>query len=104
MRRLFWVAVGATAGVFVAYKVTRTAQRYKPAALTERVGGMAGAVRGFGADLREGMTVREAELQHALGLTESGVPAEVSPDLVEHFLRSQALRNEPTKYDREDLL
>ncbi len=101
MRRLFWVAVGATAGVFVAYKVTRTAQRYKPAALAQRAGGVGEAVRGFTADVREGMAAREAELKYALGLTESGEPAGVSPDVVEHFLRSQVQRDTIT-YDRED--
>ena len=46
MRRLFWVALGATAGVLVVRRVTRAAQAYTPE-------GMARSLSGLGDGLRE---------------------------------------------------
>ena len=71
-RRLFYVALGATAGVLIVRKLTATANRYTPAGLTERasggLGGLADAIREFGRDVREGMAEREEQLRTDLGL------------------------------------
>ena len=80
-RRLFYIAMGAVAGVLVVRKLTRTAQRFTPAgvqgSVTGALGGLTEAIREFGADVREGMSVREAELRVSLGL-------DGSHDLVDH--------------------
>ena len=74
MRRLFWVAVGATAGVYAARRVTRAARAMSPDSAGARVAGafgdLATAVRDFTADVREGMAEREGELREVLGLAE----------------------------------
>lgn len=63
MRRLFWTALGvgfgAAGGVLVAKRLRRTAEAFTPSSIA---GGIAGSVKGFVADVREGMTEREAEL------------------------------------------
>jgi hypothetical protein len=74
-RRLFWLVVGAGFGFGTSFWVMRavrqTAARYAPPRVTSDI---AGAVRGFGTDLRvavadgrDGMREREAELRAELG-------------------------------------
>ena len=71
-RRLFYIALGATAGVLVVRKLTATAQKFTPAGMqtgiTGALGGLGDAIRGFGAEVRAGMAEREAELRTGLGL------------------------------------
>ncbi len=75
MRRLFWLALGATVGVLIVRKLTQTAERLTPKGLaesfTESLSGLGEAIRDFGADVRAGMSEREAELYAALE-TEGG--------------------------------
>ncbi|MGB9376833.1 MAG: hypothetical protein WCB04_04885 [Mycobacteriales bacterium] len=70
MRRLFWLALGATAGVLVVRKLTRTAHALSPQGLagsfSQSLGGVGEAVAEFMADLREAMSEREEELLAAL--------------------------------------
>ena len=68
MRRLFWVAVGATAGVYAVRKVQRTMHAYSRTGLAERAGGLGETVKAFAAEVRDRATEREAELRAALGL------------------------------------
>jgi uncharacterized protein DUF6167 len=68
MRRLFWVAVGAAAGVYAVRKVQKTLHSYSPAGLGERATGLGGSVRLFADEVRAGMVRREAELREALGI------------------------------------
>jgi Family of unknown function (DUF6167) len=74
VRRLFWVAVGATAGVYAARRVSRAARAMSPDSAGARVAGALGdlatAVRDFTDDVREGMAEREEELRDVLGLAE----------------------------------
>ena len=71
-RRLFYITLGAVAGVLVVRKLTQTAQRFTPAGVQSSVGGglanLADAVREFGEAIREGMAEREEELRTSLGL------------------------------------
>lgn len=71
-RRLFYITLGAVAGVLVVRKLTQTAQRYTPAGMQQSMsGGMSNlgdAIRDFGDAVREGMAEREAELRVSLGL------------------------------------
>jgi hypothetical protein len=72
MRRLFWIAAGAAAGVYVARRVQRTAQSLTPTGIAGSLGAgmseLADAIRGFADDVREAMDEREIELREALGL------------------------------------
>jgi len=80
-RRLFYIAMGAVAGVLVVRQLTRTAQRLTPAGVSESLagalGGLGESIREFGDLVREGMAEREAELRVSLGL-------DGSHDLVDH--------------------
>lgn len=70
MRRLFWLALGATVGILVVRRLTRTARSLTPAGLAESlsatVAGVGDTFREFVADVREAMTEREQELLGAL--------------------------------------
>ena len=73
-RRLFYIALGATAGVLIVRKVTATAQRFTPSGMSQGVagalGGLGDAIRDFGAEVRLGMAEREDELREGLGMNE----------------------------------
>jgi hypothetical protein len=68
MRRLFYVALGATAGVLVVRKVGQAAQRWTPAGLAEQAGGVGGRVATWWEIVKDQAMVREAELREALGI------------------------------------
>jgi len=78
MRRLFWLALGATAGVLIVRKLSRAAEKLTPqgvaqsfaAGLTE----LAGALRDFAADVRDGMAAHESALRSAAGLDTGALP------------------------------
>ncbi|MGB8652670.1 MAG: DUF6167 family protein [Mycobacteriales bacterium] len=71
-RRLFYIALGATAGVLIVRKVSSAAQRLTPAGMQTGVAGalnnVSEAIREFGAEVRLGMAERESELREGLGL------------------------------------
>lgn len=70
MGRLFWIALGAAAGVYAVRKVTQAAHAYTPQGLSEGLGesvsGLADAFREFADAVREGSAEREAQLRQAL--------------------------------------
>jgi hypothetical protein len=72
MRRLFWLAMGITIGALVVRKLSQLAHKLTPGGMANGlVGGLtdlADAIRDFGADVREAMHEREAELREATGL------------------------------------
>jgi hypothetical protein len=88
MRRLFWVAVGAAAGVYAVRKVQKTLHAYSPSGLAQRAGGLGDSLRGFADDVRLGMAEREAELREALGMEPVDAVAPLTPaeaaELTEH--------------------
>lgn len=73
-RRLFYIALGATAGVLLVRKASQVAERFTPAGMSQGIagalGGLGDAIRGFGEEVRLGMAEREAELREGLGLDE----------------------------------
>lgn len=72
MRRLFWLAMGVTIGALLVRKLSRAAEKLTPRGMAGSIGSglaeLADAVRDFGADVREAMADREAELRAATGL------------------------------------
>ena len=68
MRRVFWVALGASVGVLVVRRLSRTAAAYTPQALGRSVAGAAESLRDLASIVREGMAEREQELRLALGV------------------------------------
>jgi hypothetical protein len=89
MRRLFWVTVGAAAGVYVVRKVQKTARAYSASGLADRAEGLSATIRHFADEVRAGMSERELELRDALGLDDGRhdiSPAEAA-QLIEHPTR-----------------
>ncbi len=76
MKRSFWFGLGVAAGVTAARKASGAARRLTPAGVAENVGDavreLAAAIGSFGADVRAGMTEREAEL-HATVAARTGI-------------------------------
>ena len=72
MRRLFWLAMGATIGGLVVRKASRAAARLTPesllGSLANGVRDLGAAVREFTVEVRDGMHEREEELREGVGL------------------------------------
>ena len=92
MRRLFWIALGAAAGVLVARRLTKAARQLTPDGAAERVsgavGGLTQAVREFADDVRAGMAERDIELREALGIAENEAAREADAAALDDLLRS----------------
>lgn len=88
MRRLFWVTMGATAGVLVMRKLSRTARAYTPEGVAEGLSGLGEGLRELAAAVRESMAERDAELRLALGIDESagaaGMDAATAQSLIDN--------------------
>ncbi|MDQ1292548.1 MAG: hypothetical protein QG608_428 [Actinomycetota bacterium] len=69
MRRLFWVALGAVAGVVIAGRITRAARECTPT-------GVARTAVDLVASVRRDMAARERELRQEFGMDESPSPEE----------------------------
>jgi hypothetical protein len=67
VRRLFWIAVGAGAGIYVARQLRQTAQNFTPDTV---VGKVLDRGRDFWADVRDFSADREIELREAFGLAD----------------------------------
>lgn len=95
MRRLFWVAVGATAGVLVVRRLNNVTRRLTPAAGGDGISTrLSQAVRDFADDVKAGMAERDLELRHALGISADGGPApDGDPEAVEALLRRGQVRS-----------
>jgi len=72
VRRLFWVSMGATAGVLIFRKVTATAKELTPSGIADRVTDSGGtfleSLKEFFEDVRDLAADREDELNVALGI------------------------------------
>jgi hypothetical protein len=68
VRRLFWVALGAVAGVLIVRRITKAAEAYTPAGVSRSVSDLGEGLRELAAAVREGMAEREEELRVALGV------------------------------------
>ena len=98
MRRLFWVALGATAGVLVVRKITKAAQAYTPSGMAQGLSGslsdLAEGLREMAEAVREGMGERETELRYALGLDTGTLPD--GPPMTD--AQARALIEDPTAF------
>jgi hypothetical protein len=74
--RMFYIALGATAGVLVVRRLTRAAQQFTPEGVARNVSGAGRGLRDgvstFLDDVRAGMAERENELRSALGIDAAG--------------------------------
>lgn len=72
MRRLFWLALGATLGVLIFRKLSRVADSLSPQGIAASVGAgvgeLASVLREFVDDVRDSMSVQESALRAAAGL------------------------------------
>ena len=77
MRRLFWLALGVTLGALIVRKLSNVAAKMTPgnvaSGFASSIGDLADAIRDFGADVREAMHEREAELRAGTGLDGAGL-------------------------------
>jgi hypothetical protein len=82
MRRLFWLALGATLGVLIVRKLSRAAERMTPQGIAAGLGAglsdLAAALRDFADDVRAAMSSQEAALRAAAGL-DAGSPTALAP-------------------------
>ena len=68
MARLFWVALGAAAGVYAVRRVTKAAEAYTPTGVAHGLSDFADGLRELADAVHEGMSEREEELRLALGI------------------------------------
>lgn len=97
MKRLFWVALGATAGVLIVRKLTQAADNFTPDGAADRasraMGGLGQALREFAEEVKVATAQRDAELRQALGIAADGSETG-QPDLdaVDELLRTNHSR------------
>jgi hypothetical protein len=72
VKRLFWLALGATLGVLIMRKVSRAAEKLTPGGIAEGIAAglsdLAESISDFATDVRRAMTEREAQLREDTGL------------------------------------
>jgi hypothetical protein len=68
VRRLFYVALGATAGVLIVRKVTAAANKWTPEGIAAQAGGASERFAAWWAEVQAFAAEREVELRQALGL------------------------------------
>jgi hypothetical protein len=83
MRRLFWIALGATAGALAVRKVTKTIEAYSPAGVGRSMTSVGDGLRELADVIREGMAEREAELRVALGVDAGTLDPEAAQSLMQ---------------------
>ena len=84
MRRLFWAALGATAGIVAVRKLTSTAKAYTPEGVAQGLSGLGQGMRELAAVVRESMAERDAELRLALGIDEGAMDPATAQSLIDH--------------------
>ena len=72
VKRVFWVALGASAGILFVTKASKTLRRFCPSGIADGAarmpGAVGGAVRGFLDDVHYAAAEREMELYRVLGV------------------------------------
>ncbi len=80
MRRVFWMALGATVGIVVVRRVSRAAQAYTPEGIGRSLTEAIDAVRDLADEVRVAMAEREQELRVALGVEPGTMDADGGPE------------------------
>ena len=83
MRRMFWLALGATVGVLVVRKLTSTAKAYTPEGVAQGLAGIGEGLREMASVVKESMAQRDAELRLALGVDEGAMDVETAQQLID---------------------
>jgi hypothetical protein len=87
MRRLFWVALGASLGVLIFRRLSRAAEKLTPQGIAASIGAglteLSYSLRDFVDDVRDAMSAQESALRAAAGLDSGAVvdPASGRVDL-----------------------
>jgi threonine/homoserine efflux transporter RhtA len=72
MRRLFWVALGATLGVLIFRRLSKAAEKLTPQGIAASLGAglteLSYSLRDFVDDVRDAMSAQESALRAAAGL------------------------------------
>ena len=93
MRRLLWLGVGLAVGALAVRAITKKTQKLTPGGLADSArksaGGIAGSVRSFMDDVREGMADREQQIHAAFAegeimLGPAGAPDDISVEEGNH--------------------
>jgi len=79
MRRLFYVALGATAGVLAVRRASAALHRWTPEGMAGQLGGAGERVALWWAEVQALAAAREDELRQALGLDQDGPDETVAP-------------------------
>jgi hypothetical protein len=83
IRRLFWIALGATVGVLLFRKVNKTIDAYSPAGVSKSLSSVGDGLRELADVVREGMAEREEELRIALGVDAGTLSPEAAQSLMQ---------------------
>lgn len=87
MARLFWIAVGAGAGVYAVRRLTKTVEQYTPAAMgdsfSSSLASVGDGLREIAEVIREGMAEREQELRLALGVDAGEIDPRAAQTLID---------------------
>jgi hypothetical protein len=67
MRRMFYIALGATAGVLIVRKVTAVANKWTPEGIAAQAGGAGDRLSAWWAEVQHFAAAREIELRESLG-------------------------------------
>lgn len=71
-KRVFWIALGATAGILIVRKASKTLHKFTPSGIADGAAGLPGAIgeafQDFADDVRAAAAEREFELYRVLGV------------------------------------
>jgi hypothetical protein len=71
VRRLFYVAFGATVGVIVVRRVSEAAEAWTPQGISRQAGGLGERVAQWWGIVQDAAAQRELELREALGIDDT---------------------------------
>lgn len=83
MKRAFWFAAGAGAGVYALVKARRVAEVLTPEGLADRLSALAVGAHLLGVEVRTGMAEKETELRSRLGVGLDGGAPELTANVRE---------------------
>ena len=97
MRRLFWVALGAVAGVLIVRRLTRVVEAYTPAGVSRSMSDFGAGLRELAAAVREGMAEREEELRIALGVDAGTIDPQTAQSVGAPHARAEDRADDPLR-------